>query len=59
MIKISKYIIILLSKRGTDITTPIPVPIHSLLDAINIAVILIHDSCGLSEPEMKKINFSC
>lgn len=41
---------ILLSKRGTDITTPIPVPIHSLLEATNIAVILIHDNCGLSEP---------
>lgn len=31
-------------------TTPIPVPIHSLLDATNIAVILIQDSCGLSDP---------
>jgi len=31
-------------------TTPIPVPIHSLLEATNIAVILIHDNCGLSEP---------
>lgn len=45
---------ILLSKRGTDITTPIPVPIQSLLEAINIDVILIHDSCGLSEPIYKK-----
>lgn len=43
----------LLSERGTDMTTPLPVPIHNLLQDINIAVILTKEKPSFPVPKIQ------
>lgn len=45
--EVSSY---LLSERGTEMITPLPVPIHNLLQAINMAVILTNEKPSLPVP---------
>lgn len=42
-----------LSERGTDIITPFPVPIHSLLEDINRAVIRTNEKPSFPVPKKK------
>ena len=46
----------LLSDNGTEIMTPFPVPIHSRVQEINMAVILTKENPSLPVPENRNNN---